>query len=170
MPSLSRLLFNTISGRSIVRNRGSGKRPCSNSSDRCRSPNEKPVQGQDGSRVASQHRQERTCYHRAAIATGSTFAVLPSKRVSSAAASNPIRTILATCSRGRSAAKRAMNSPFRSVAHSNARFTMPTTSRPDGRRPPMIPSRSPIGFGNKPALMTRAIITTGAPLHARRAK
>jgi hypothetical protein len=42
---------------------------------------------------------------RGAIATASTFAMWPTKRVSFAAASNPIRIIFATCNRGRSAAK-----------------------------------------------------------------
>src|SRR5262245_9092826 len=50
------------------------------------SADEKPSQRQDGSRAASRHRQERNCHHSAAIATGSTFAMLPSGRVSSAAA------------------------------------------------------------------------------------
>lgn len=42
---------------------------------------------------------------RGAIVTGSTFAMLPNKRASFAAANNPIPIIFATCNRGRSAAK-----------------------------------------------------------------
>jgi hypothetical protein len=57
------------------------------------------------------------------------------KRVSSAAANNPIRIISATCSRGRSAARPAMNSPSRSAARIIARSIAPATSGPGGRRP-----------------------------------
>src|SRR5262249_13442196 len=45
--------------------------------------------------------------HRGAIGTGSTFVMSPNKRVSSAAANNPIRIIFATCNHGRSAAEQA---------------------------------------------------------------
>ena len=54
--------------------------------------------------------------------------MLPDRRVSSAAANNPIRIISATCSRGRSAERPAMNSWSRSAARIIARFIAPATS------------------------------------------
>ena len=47
--------------------------------------------------------------------------MLRNKRASSAAANNPIRIIFATCNRGRSVVKSAMNSPSRFAAHITAR-------------------------------------------------
>ena len=93
--------------------------------------------------------------HRAAIATGSIFAMLANKRVSSAAANNPIRIIFATCNRGRSAAKPAMSSRCRSAARITARSIAPATSSPGGRRPGSTLSRSPVSSGGKPGSMIR---------------
>src|SRR5262245_2808706 len=53
---------------------------------------------------------------RGGTATGSTFAVSPSSHASYAVASHPTRITCATCSRARSAARPAMNSPCRSAA------------------------------------------------------
>ena len=106
--------------------------------------------------------------HRGAIETASTFAMLPNKRASSAAANNPIRIISATCSRGRSAARPAMNSPSRSAARIIARSIAPATSRPGGRRPASIPSRSPVSSGGKPGSMIRKIITSRVSRRTRR--
>ena len=121
-------------------------------------------------RSARRHRQERArdCRHRGAIATGSTFALSPNKRASSAAANHPIRIIFASCSRGRSAAKSAMNSPSRSAARITARSIAPATSRPGGRRPASTPSRSPVSSGDKPGSMIRKIVTRRVSRRARR--
>jgi hypothetical protein len=59
--------------------------------------------------------------------------MLPNKPASFAAANNPIRIIFATCSRGRSAAKRATNSPSRYAARITVRSIVPVTNRPGGR-------------------------------------
>src|SRR6516165_7660783 len=82
--------------------------------------------------------------HRGAIVTRSTFVMSPNKRVSSAAANNPIRIIFATCNRGRSAAKRATNSPSRSAARITAPSIAPATSRRGGGPPASTPLRSPV--------------------------
>ena len=92
---------------------------------------------------------------RVAIVTGSTFVMSPNKRASSAAANNPIRIIFATCNRGRSAAKRATNSPSRSAVCITAPSIAPATSRPGGRRPASIPLRSPGSSGGKLATAAR---------------
>jgi ERF superfamily len=105
---------------------------------------------------------------RGAIETPSTFATLPSKHVSSAAANNPIRIISATCSRGRSAAKSAMNSPSRSAARIIARSIAPAMSRPGGRRPASTPSRSPVSCGDKPGSMIHKSITRRVSRRTRR--
>src|SRR5262249_45213339 len=97
--------------------------------------------------------------HRGAIVTRSTFVMSPNKRVSSAAANNPIRIIFATCNRGRSAAERATNSPSRSVARIIAPSIAPATSRPGGRRPASTPLRSPVSSGDKPDSIIRKSIT-----------
>src|SRR5215469_11255506 len=55
------------------------------------------------------------------IATGSTFAMSPSRRASSAVAGHPTRIIFATCSRERSAEGPAMNSPCPSAVSIIAR-------------------------------------------------
>jgi hypothetical protein len=105
---------------------------------------------------------------RGAIVTRSTFVMSPNKRVSSAAANNPIRIIFATCNRGRSAAKRATNLPCPYAAHITARSTARVTSRPGGRRPASIPSRSPVTSGNKPGSTIRKMVTQRVLRHGRR--
>ena len=105
---------------------------------------------------------------RGAIVTRSTCVMSPNKRVSSAAANSPIRIIFATCNRGRSAAKRATNSPSRSVARIIAPSIAPATSRPGGRRPASTPLRSPVSSGDKPDSMIRKSITGRVSRRARR--
>jgi hypothetical protein len=78
---------------------------------------------------------------------GSTFARSLSSRASSAVASHSTRTIFAICSRGRLAAKRAMNSP----SHFAGRITARATSKPGGKQPALILSRSPASYGSTPA-------------------
>jgi len=81
---------------------------------------------------------------------------------------NPIRITFVTCNHGRSVAKRATNSPSRSVARITALFIAPATSRPGGRRPALTPSRSPVSSGNKPDSMIRKILTSRVSRRARR--
>ena len=92
----------------------------------------------------------------------------PNNRVSSAGANNPIRIIFATCNHGRSAVKRATNSPSRSAARITARSIALATSRPGGRRPASIPLGSPATSGGKPGLMIRKSQTSRVSLRARR--
>ena len=74
-----------------------------------------------------------------ATATKSIFGLSPSSRASCVRANLRIRTTCDSCSRVRSAAKPAMNSPSRSAARIIARFIAPATSRPGGRRRASIP-------------------------------
>ena len=94
--------------------------------------------------------------------------MLRNKRASSAAANNPIRIIFATCNRGRSVVKSAMNSPSRFAAHITARSIASATSRPGGTRPALTPSRSPVSSGDKPGSMIRKLVTRRVPRRARR--
>ena len=106
--------------------------------------------------------------HRGATVAGSTFGMLRNKRASSAAANNPIRIIFATCNRGRSVVKSAMNSPSRFAAHITARSIASATSRPGGTRPALTPSRSPASSGGKPGSMIRTILISRVSRCARR--
>src|SRR6516225_1130183 len=105
---------------------------------------------------------------RGAIVTRSTFVMSPNKHVSSADASNPIRIIFATCNHGRSAAKRATNSPSRSAARITARSIAPATNGHGGRRPASIPLRSLVSSGDKPGSMIRKNISRRISRRARR--
>jgi ERF superfamily len=111
-------------------------------------------------RPGASTRARSSLRHRGAIVTASTFAMLPNKRASFAAANNPIRIIFATCSRGRLAAKQATNLPSRSAARITGRSIALATSRPGGRRPASTPLRSPVSSGDKPGSMIRKIITS----------
>ena len=91
--------------------------------------------------------------HHGVIATGSTFALSPSSHASSAVAGRLTRIIFVICSRARSAAKPAMNSPYRSVGFIIARCIAPATSELGGRRPASIRSGSPASCGKTPASM-----------------
>jgi len=110
----------------------------------------------------------RHCRPRGATATGSTFVMSPNKRVSFAAAKNPIHIIFAACNRGRSAANRATNSRSRSAVRITARSIAPATSRPGGRRPALTPLRSPVSSGDKPGSMIGKSITRRVSGRARR--
>jgi len=84
-------------------------------------------------RTASTRASSRLTHH-GVTATGSTFALLPKSRASSAVASLPTRITCATCSRVRSAAKPVMNSRCRSAVSITARCIAPPTSARGGRR------------------------------------
>src|SRR5262250_109420 len=92
----------------------------------------------------------------------------PNKHVSSAAANNPIRIIFVTCNHGRSAAKRATNSPSRSAARITGRSIALATSRPGGRRPASTPLRSPVSSGDKPGSMMGKSVTRRVSRRTRR--
>jgi hypothetical protein len=94
--------------------------------------------------------------------------MLPSRRASSAAASNPTRIIFATCNRLRSAAKRATNLPYPYAARITARSVAPATSRPGGMRSASTPSRSPVTSGNKFGSTIRKMVTRRVSRRARR--
>ena len=104
-----------------------------------------PVKRTASTRACSRSR------HRGAIATGSTFAMLPNRRVSSAAASNRIPITSDLPSRGRSAARSAMSSRSRSVAGIIARCIAQATSGPGGGGRHRPRSRSPAGSGKRRA-------------------
>ena len=67
--------------------------------------------------------------------------------------SHPTRITCATCSRARSAARPAMNSPYRSAACIIAQSTAPVRSKLGGGQAASIQSRSPASCGKTPALM-----------------
>jgi hypothetical protein len=70
----------------------------------------------------------------------------------SAVASHPTRITFATCSRARSAARRAMNSPCRSAVSIIARSIAPATNELGGRRSyRRAPSRTPVVSARLPA-------------------
>jgi hypothetical protein len=73
--------------------------------------------------------------------TGSTFALSPSSHASSAVAGRLTRIIFVICSRAHSAARPAMNSPYRSVGFIIARCIALATSELGGRRPESIRSK-----------------------------
>jgi hypothetical protein len=99
----------------------------------------------------------------------STFAImLPNKPASFAAANNPIRIIFATCSRGRSAAKRATNSPSRYAARITVRSIVPVTNRPGGRGPASILSKSPVSSGKKPGTIRKMVTPWPCAAHGLR--
>src|SRR6516164_5253497 len=88
---------------------------------------------------------------RVAIATGSTFATSPNRRVSCAAASPRTHTISDLPSPVRSAARSAMSSRSHSVADIIAPCIAHVTSARGGGRPALTRSRSPAGSGGRRA-------------------
>jgi len=88
---------------------------------------------------------------RGAIATGSTCAMSPNRRVSCVAASHRIPTTSDLPSPVRLAARSAMSSRSRSVEGIIGRCIAPATSARGGGRPALTRSRLPAGFGKRPA-------------------
>ena len=98
---------------------------------------------------------------RGVIAIASIFAVSRSSHASSAIASPPTRITCATCSRARLAARPAMNLLCRSAAFIIARCIKPVTSKPGGRQPASIQSRSRVSCGMIPSSMRDGLSLSG---------
>ena len=94
----------------------------------------------------------RVCWRsrlRVAIATGSTYAMSPSRHVSSAAASPRIPTTWASPSPAHSAARSAMSSRSRFVAGITGRCIARATSAAGGGRPASTRSKLPADSGRR---------------------
>ena len=84
----------------------------------------------------------------AAIATRNISDLSPSSHACYAPASPRIRIIFGSCSRARSAARRATNSPCRSAADIIGQRIVRATNEHGGRRPASTRSKSPASFGH----------------------